>query len=94
MRVKLEKLNRPRKNGHVGSVIDGAQPAAINLTPISGPRMKFRHGTQKALARGPGRRQQVCLAGGLLSGGDNLVKFGRALLMLGEHDIDLRIGRN
>jgi hypothetical protein len=31
LRVKLERLNRRRRNGHDGSVIDRAKPAAINL---------------------------------------------------------------
>jgi hypothetical protein len=31
LHVKLERLNGRRRDGHDGSVIDGAKPAAINL---------------------------------------------------------------
>ena len=39
---------------------DRSCKACCHQSLISGPRTEFRHGTQKALARGPGRREEVC----------------------------------
>ncbi len=51
-------------------------------------------GTKKTLARGPGQREESCLAGSLLSRGYDFVKLGGALLVLGENDVVLCIGGN
>jgi hypothetical protein len=41
-----------------------------------------------------GKRSSEMVCGDLLSGGNCPVKLSRRLLVLGEHDVDLRVGRN
>ena len=59
-----------------------------------------RQGTQisrnkkKPWRNGQGKCRSEMLCGDLLGGGNYLVKLSRGLLVLGEHDVDLRVGRN
>jgi hypothetical protein len=65
-------------------------PSILHTLPVK----RIRSCTQNALARGQGAERECLIRGNLLGRSDYFVKFGRALLVLGEHDVDLRIGRN
>jgi len=89
---EARKLDGRNKNGH--AVLLSMAPCSLPSVTDTGPVKKIRSCTQNALAWGQGAKRECLIRGNLLDRSDYFVKFGRALLVLGEHDVDLCIGRN
>ena len=76
------------------TVLRSMVPCSLPSIPHTLPAKRIRSCTQNALARGQGAEREYLIRGNLLGRSAYSVKVRGTMFVLGEHYVDLRIGRN